>query len=108
MLSTQHHGRETGRQCAGGSVLSGVRAGAPAERVAVLGRQRHLDGLDVDGEDARTELELRGAPGVTAEELAAAAAVLERWQERYGTALNAGSRTWCAQRGRARPTVGRR
>jgi hypothetical protein len=39
-------------------------------------------GVDVDGEDARTEFELRPAPDVTADELAAAAAALARWQAR--------------------------
>jgi len=50
-------------------------------------------GVDVDGEDARTELELRPAAVVTDDELAAAAAQLERWQARYGHALNTGSTT---------------
>lgn len=50
-------------------------------------------GVDVDGEDARTELELRPTPEVTDDELAAAAARLERWQARYGAALNTGSST---------------
>ena len=50
-------------------------------------------GVDADGEDARTELELRPAAPVSADELAAAAARLERWQARYGPALNTGSST---------------
>jgi hypothetical protein len=50
-------------------------------------------GVDADGEDARTELELRPAPEVTSDELAAATAQLERWQARYGEALNTGSST---------------
>jgi len=50
-------------------------------------------GVDVDGEDARTELELRPAPEVSDDELAAARARLERWQARYGRALNTGSST---------------
>jgi hypothetical protein len=50
-------------------------------------------GVDADGEDARTELELRLAPDVSADELAAAAAQLQRWQARYGDALNTGSST---------------
>lgn len=69
---------------------------------AVRRRLRDLDamgllcwriGVDVDGEDARTELELRPAPDVTAAELRAAAAALERWRARYGAALNTGSTT---------------
>src|SRR5918997_2511398 len=58
-----------------------------------MGLLRWRIGVDIDGEDARTELELRAAPDVTDEELAAAAARLERWQARYGAALNTGSRT---------------
>ena len=50
-------------------------------------------GVDADGEDARTELELRPAPHVTADELAEAADRLARWQARYGDALNTGSST---------------
>ena len=50
-------------------------------------------GVDADGEDARTELELRPAPDVTDDELAAAADRLARWQGRYGDALNTGSST---------------
>jgi hypothetical protein len=50
-------------------------------------------GVDVDGEDARTELQLRGPPAVSVQELAAAAAQLKRWQARYGPALNTGSST---------------
>jgi hypothetical protein len=69
---------------------------------AVRRRLRDLDamgvlrwriGVDVDGEDARTELELRPAPDITEEERAAAAAQLQRWQARYGAALNTGSTT---------------
>jgi hypothetical protein len=58
-----------------------------------MGLLRWRIGIDADGEDARTELELRPAPGVTDEEFAAAAARLERWQVRYGAALNTGSTT---------------
>jgi len=58
-----------------------------------MGLLRWRIGIDVDGEDARTELELRAAPDVTADELAAAAAALARWQARYGAALNTGSKT---------------
>ena len=50
-------------------------------------------GVDADGEDARTELELRPAPDVTPDELAEAADRLARWQARYGDALNTGSST---------------
>jgi hypothetical protein len=50
-------------------------------------------GLDLDGEERRTELELNEAPEVSAEELQAAAGVLARWQARYGKALNTGSTT---------------
>jgi hypothetical protein len=50
-------------------------------------------GVDADGEDARTELELRPAQDVSDDELAAAAARLQRWQARYGDALNTGSST---------------
>lgn len=50
-------------------------------------------GIDADGEDARTELELRFAPDVDADELAAAHARLTRWRRRYGPALNTGSTT---------------
>jgi hypothetical protein len=58
-----------------------------------MGLLRWRIGVDVDGEDARTELELRPAPDITDDELAAAAAALERWQARYGAALNTGSTT---------------
>ena len=50
-------------------------------------------GLDLDGEERRTELELKNPPQVSAEELQSAASVLARWQARYGAALNTGSRT---------------
>jgi len=50
-------------------------------------------GIDADGEDARTELELRPAPDVSADELAAARTRLTRWRRRYGPALNTGSTT---------------
>jgi hypothetical protein len=58
-----------------------------------MGLLRWRIGVDVDGEDARTELELRTAPDITDEEQAAAAAALARWQARYGAALNTGSTT---------------
>ncbi|HEX8158039.1 MAG TPA: hypothetical protein VF526_11700 [Solirubrobacteraceae bacterium] len=50
-------------------------------------------GVDVDGEDARTELQLREPAQVSVQELADAAAQLKRWQARYGPALNTGSST---------------
>ena len=50
-------------------------------------------GHDLDGEERRTEIELKPAPQVDPQELAAAAATLARWQNRYGPALNTGSRT---------------
>ncbi len=50
-------------------------------------------GTDLDGEERRTELELLPAPEVTPEELQAAARQLQRWQARYGPALNTGSKT---------------
>jgi hypothetical protein len=58
-----------------------------------MGLLRWRVGVDVDGEDARTELELLEAPAVGADELADAAAQLTRWRARYGAALNTGSRT---------------
>jgi hypothetical protein len=80
---------------------------------AVRRRLRDLDatglvrwriGVDVDGEDARTELELRQAPDITDEERAVAEAALARWQARYGLALNTGSRTGIRNAaGHARP-----
>jgi hypothetical protein len=80
---------------------------------AVRRRLRDLDatglirwriGVDVDGEDARTELELRPAPDITDEERALAEAALARWQARYGLALNTGSRTGIRNAaGHARP-----
>ena len=50
-------------------------------------------GHDLDGEERRTEIELKPAPQAAPQELAAAAATLTRWQNRYGPALNTGSRT---------------
>ena len=58
-----------------------------------MGLLRWRIGTDLDGEERRTELELRPAPEVSAEELQAAARHLERWQARYGPALNTGSKT---------------
>lgn len=69
-----------------------------------MGLLRWRIGVDVDGEDARTELALRPAPDVTDDELAAAAAALARWQARYGAALNTGSATGVRNAaGHARP-----
>src|SRR5918997_119171 len=69
-----------------------------------MGLLRWRIGVDVDGEDARTELELRPAPDITDEELAAAEAALARWQARYGPALNTGSLTGIRNAaGHARP-----
>ena len=59
----------------------------------VMGLLSWRVGVDADGEDARTELELRPAPDASAGELAAARTQLERWQARYGQALNTGSST---------------
>jgi hypothetical protein len=69
-----------------------------------MGLLRWRIGVDVDGEDARTELELRPAPDLIDDELTAAAAQLKRWQKRYGAALNTGSRTGVRNAaGHARP-----
>jgi hypothetical protein len=69
-----------------------------------MGLLRWRIGVDVDGEDARTELELRPAPDITDDERVAAAAALERWQARYGAALNTGSATGVRNAaGHARP-----
>lgn len=71
-------------------------------QTAVRRRLRDLDamgllawriGVDTDGEDARTELQLRQAPDVTHDELVDARAQLARWRRRYGTDLNTGSAT---------------
>jgi hypothetical protein len=58
-----------------------------------MGLLHWTPGLDVNGEEARTELRLLPAPAVSVEELAAAAAQLQRWKRRYGSALNTGSST---------------
>jgi hypothetical protein len=58
-----------------------------------MGLLRWRIGEDIDGEDARTILELQPAPDIDADELAAAAAQLARWQARYGANLNTGSST---------------
>jgi hypothetical protein len=58
-----------------------------------MGLLRWRIGTDLEGEERRTELELRPPPELSVEELEAAAHKLERWQARYGQALNTGSRT---------------
>jgi len=58
-----------------------------------MGLLHWTPGLDVNGEEARTELHLLEAPDVTVDEQAAAAAQLQRWRRRYGNALNTGSST---------------
>ena len=63
------------------------------DALQAMGLLRWRIGTDLDGEERRTELELRPAPDVSAEELQAAAGRLERWQARYGPALNTGSST---------------
>ena len=63
------------------------------DALQAMGLLRWRIGTDLDGEERRTELELRPPPDVSAEEAQAAAGRLERWQARYGSALNTGSRT---------------
>jgi len=58
-----------------------------------MGLLRWTAGVDVNGEEARTELQLLAAPDVTVDELAVAVAQLQRWKRRYGAALNTGSST---------------
>ncbi|MGA2924847.1 MAG: hypothetical protein ABSG43_02445 [Solirubrobacteraceae bacterium] len=58
-----------------------------------MGLLRWRIGIDLEGEDRRTELELRPPPPLTVDELQSAAGRLERWQARYGPALNTGSKT---------------
>lgn len=58
-----------------------------------MGLVRWRVGVDVDGEDARTEIDLLPAPDFTSEELDAARTQLRRWEQRYGRALNTGSST---------------
>lgn len=50
-------------------------------------------GVNLEGEEARTELLLLEPPAVTAAELKAARAQLRRWRAQYGHALNTGSQT---------------
>lgn len=63
------------------------------DALQAMGLLRWRIGTDLEGEERRTELELRPAPEVSGEELQAAARHLERWQARYGAALNTGSKT---------------
>jgi hypothetical protein len=63
------------------------------DALEAMGLLRWRVGTDLDGEERRTELELRLAPELSVEELAAAAHRLELWRARYGAALNTGSRT---------------
>jgi hypothetical protein len=63
------------------------------DALQAMGLLRWRIGTNPDGEERRTELELRPAPDASAEELHAAARHLERWQARYGLALNTGSST---------------
>jgi hypothetical protein len=58
-----------------------------------MGLVRWSVGVDEDGEERRTELELLSVPEVMPAELAAAAARLARWEARYGAELDTGSRT---------------
>ena len=58
-----------------------------------MGLLIYRPGLDVDGEVARSEIELRPAPTVSAVELAAARGQLAKWKRRYGARLNTGSTT---------------
>jgi hypothetical protein len=58
-----------------------------------MGLLRWRVGVDVDGEDARTEIDLLLAPDVSSEELDGARTQLRRWEQRYGRALNTGSST---------------
>jgi hypothetical protein len=58
-----------------------------------MGLVRWSVGVDEDGEERRTELELLEVPEVMPAELAAAAGQLARWEARYGAELDTGSRT---------------
>jgi hypothetical protein len=58
-----------------------------------MGVLRWSVGVDEDGEERRTELELLAVPEVMPGELAAASAQLARWEARYGPELDTGSRT---------------
>jgi hypothetical protein len=58
-----------------------------------MGLVRWSIGVDEDGEERRTELELLSVPEVMPAELAAAAGQMARWEARYGVELDTGSRT---------------
>jgi hypothetical protein len=58
-----------------------------------MGLLRWRVGVDGDGEERRTEIELVEGPAVTVDELEEAASRLRCWQARYGSALNTGSST---------------
>lgn len=58
-----------------------------------MGLLRWRAGVDDEGQERRTEIELCEAPDVDAAELGVAARQLERWQARYGAGLNTGSST---------------
>ncbi len=74
------------------------------DALQAMGLMRWRIGTDTDGEERRTELELRPAPDVSVEELHAATRRLERWRGRYGPALNTGSKTGIRNAaGRGRP-----
>ena len=68
------------------------------DALKAMGLLRWRIGTNPDGEERRTELELRPAPDASTEELQAAAHHLERWQARYGLALNTGSRSFSSTR----------
>jgi hypothetical protein len=63
------------------------------DALQAMGLLRWRIGTDTDGEERRTEFELQPAPDVSADELKTAACCLERWQVRYGPAMNTGSKT---------------
>ncbi len=58
-----------------------------------MGLLRWRIGVDLEGEERRTELELLTAPVLSVQELGAAAGQLARWQARYGASLSTGSGT---------------
>jgi len=58
-----------------------------------MGLLRWRIGIDLDGQERRTELELLPAPQLSVEELQAALRQLQRWQARYGASLCTGSST---------------
>jgi len=58
-----------------------------------MGLLRWRIGIDLDGQERRTELELLPAPQLSVEELQVAVRQLQRWQARYGASLCTGSST---------------